>query len=126
MKDVKQEIAKNLIELREKNNLNQKELAEKLGVKNNTVSSWEKGTNSIDVEMLFKICTVLSVSINDMFGIYSNIQNISMLPEEFTMLSIFRELNHEGQGKTIAYTEDLVASGNYKKNHSSGTGQETA
>lgn len=77
MKTVKEEIAANLLFYRKKAKLTQQKLADALGVKNNTVSQWESGANSIDVEVLFKICEVLNVSINDMFGIFATAGGVS-------------------------------------------------
>lgn len=73
MSTVRDEIAKNLLFYRKKAGLTQKELAEKLGVKNTAVSNWESGNNSIDIETLFNACRIFGVSVNDMYGIYSNI-----------------------------------------------------
>lgn len=72
MGTIRDEISKNLLYYRKKNGLTQKELADKLGVKNSAVSNWEKGLNSIDIETLFEACKVFNISINDMYGEYSN------------------------------------------------------
>lgn len=47
--------------------LTQKELGEKIGVKHNTVSSYESGINEPEQDMLFKIASALGISINDLF-----------------------------------------------------------
>ncbi len=113
MTNVKDEISKNLVFYRKKNNLTQKKLAEKIGVKNNTISQWENGTNSIDIELLFKICDILGVSINDMFGAYSTDFNKSLSKEESTLLDNFNTLNKEGKEKLIDYADDLISSKKY-------------
>ena len=79
MSTVKDEIAKNLLYYRKKSGLTQKEFAEKLGVKNTAVSNWESGNNSIDIETLFAACEVFHVTLNDMYGKYS--QHGSSRPE---------------------------------------------
>lgn len=71
MPSVREEIAKNLLFYRKKKGLTQKELAEKLGVKNTAVSNWESGNNSMDIEMLFRVCEIFGVTLNDMYGKYS-------------------------------------------------------
>ena len=58
-KRVKESIAKNILFYRKKNKLTQKQLAEKIGVQNSAISNWENGTNSIDIETLFKVCKVI-------------------------------------------------------------------
>lgn len=52
---------------RKKRGLTQKDLGEKLGVKHNTISSYENGTNEPEHNTLFEIASVLEVSINDFF-----------------------------------------------------------
>ena len=47
--------------------MTQKELGEKIGVKHNTVSGYENGTNEPEQDILFKIADALDVSINDLF-----------------------------------------------------------
>ena len=42
MTPIREEVAKNLLFYRKKSGLSQKEFAEKLGVRNSTVSTWEK------------------------------------------------------------------------------------
>lgn len=72
MGTVKEEIAKNICFYRKKAGYTQKALADQIGVKNSAISNWESGQNSIDIELLFKVCSVLGVSINDIYGIYAN------------------------------------------------------
>ena len=67
---IKQEIARNLIFYRKRAGMTQQELAQQLGVKHNSVSSWEKGVNAIDIDTLFAICSILGLNINDMYGRY--------------------------------------------------------
>lgn len=72
MGNIRDEISKNLLFFRKRSGMTQKELANLLGVKNSAVSNWEKGVNSIDIETLFKACTIFNISVNDMYGIYNN------------------------------------------------------
>lgn len=80
---IKETIAKNLKKFRKEKNISQKELGELIGVKNNSISTWESGINAIDTETLCKICKILKVSLNDMVGI----------KEEETEKKIQKELN---------------------------------
>lgn len=57
-------IARNNIKLyRKMRKMTQKELAEALGVTHSSVSAWEIGKNSIDMERLNDICRILDVSL---------------------------------------------------------------
>lgn len=97
MKTIKEEIASNLLFYRKRANLTQKELAERLGIKHNSVSAWENGANSIDVEILFKICEILDVSVNDMYGSYSRVTELTFTPIEIDFVSKLRKLDERGK-----------------------------
>ena len=55
--------------LRTANKLSQVELANKLGVKKQTISNWENDNILPSVEMLIKICKFFNVSSDYMLGI---------------------------------------------------------
>lgn len=60
-------VAKKIREYRKEAGLTQRELGEKIGVKHNTISSYESGTNEPEQNILFKIADALNISINDLF-----------------------------------------------------------
>jgi len=59
--------------IRKNRKLTQKELGEKVGVKHNTISSYENGTNEPEQDILFRLADVLNVSINDFFPYEENL-----------------------------------------------------
>lgn len=65
-------------EYRKRMKYTQKDLGDRIGVKHNTISSYEKGTNEPEQEILFKLADVLGVSINDFFPYENN--NIIQFP----------------------------------------------
>ena len=54
---------------RERKGIEQKMLAEAIGIKKNAVSNWESGRSRPDMALLPKICKVLEVSIDELFGL---------------------------------------------------------
>lgn len=54
--------------------MTQKELGLKVGVKHNTISAYENGTNEPEQNTLFAIADVLGVSINDLFPSPTNME----------------------------------------------------
>ena len=58
----------NLRAARKAAGLSQKELADAVGAKHNSVSNWEKGQNNPSQPTIEKLCGVLGVSANDLFG----------------------------------------------------------
>ena len=74
------DIGKNIKELRQRKNLTQDELAEKLFVTRQTVSNYETGKSRPDIEMLTKIAEVLDTDANTiLYGIPQNTAKRRML-----------------------------------------------
>ncbi|MEV2698841.1 XRE family transcriptional regulator [Paenibacillus larvae] len=65
--DVSKYVGNKIKEYRLNRKLTQKELGMRVGVKHNTISSYEKGTNEPEQDMLFSLAKALDVSINDFF-----------------------------------------------------------
>lgn len=66
-KELMEYIGSRISEFRKKNKLTQSELGNKIGVKNNTISAYERGAISTDQDILFKLARVFDVSIDDFF-----------------------------------------------------------
>ena len=66
MTDIKEIIAKNIINLRKKNNLTQNELAEKLNYSDNAISRWERAEVTPNIETLIQISEVFNVPLNSL------------------------------------------------------------
>lgn len=62
MNDLRKIIAKNLVELRKKNNFTQSDLAAMLKYSDKAISKWEIGESLPDVEVLYNICKIYNVS----------------------------------------------------------------
>lgn len=60
--EIKQNIAKNISELRKANKLTQLELAEKLNYSDKAISRWERGDTLPDIDILCKICELFNVN----------------------------------------------------------------
>ena len=67
--EIKRNVSENIRSYRKKAGLTQKQLADLLGVKNTAVSNWENGQNSIDTELLFRVCKIFNISLNEIYGI---------------------------------------------------------
>ena len=52
--------------------LTQRQLADRLGVSNTSISNWEKGLSRPDVDMIQKLCEVLRLQPNDFYGTTEN------------------------------------------------------
>ena len=61
-------IGKFIAEKRKEKNMTQSELAEKLSITDRAISKWENGNCMPDVGTIPDLCSILSISINDLFS----------------------------------------------------------
>ena len=80
-KDISVFVGSRIRDIRKKNKFTQKELGKKLGVKHNTISSYENGTNEPDQDVLFRLAHIFNVSINDFFP---NNKEVKSTPTSYT------------------------------------------
>lgn len=66
--------ATNLRRIRQGRNMTQRDLAEKVGVAQGAVWHWEQGRTFPRVSTLEKVSSVLSVSLDQLFGTASNVE----------------------------------------------------
>lgn len=64
--DIKKKIGNKIAELRRENNLSQKNLGEKLGVSQDTVSLWEKGKSLPATEYVIEIAQLFQLSTDEL------------------------------------------------------------
>ena len=64
MNDLKQIIARNLVELRKSKNYTQQDLANILQYSDKAISKWEKGDSLPDIEVLYQICNIYGVTLD--------------------------------------------------------------
>lgn len=103
---LRERIRINLISAMESANINQVQLAEKLGISKGTVNNWARGNNSPDVDMVPKICDVLGISVLDLYSPTkfepqenakkeSPVQDGGLNKEELTLVELFRRVPQE-------------------------------
>ena len=61
-------IGKFIAKCRKEKNMTQQELADRLGVTDRAVSHWENGRRLPDYSLIKELCSVLSISINELFS----------------------------------------------------------
>lgn len=68
--------------------MTQKDLADRIGTKPGAVSKWINKTQAPDVELMPKVCEVLNISLEDLFGIKSD---TILSNEELELLKAYKE-----------------------------------
>ena len=111
------------IELRRKElGLTLKDVADRACVSLSTISRYERGEfDRIKLPVIMAIANALHVShdyivckIDSPFAEISPVA-LSSTPAEERLLSLFRQLNDEGQERLLTYADDLASSGKYIK-----------
>lgn len=93
---IKRNISKNITKYREASDMSQKELAKRLGVIPSRVSNWETGANCPTIDILFELCEVLGISINDIYGVYPDSKFILEYKEQ-EIIKKYRALDAHGK-----------------------------
>lgn len=71
----------NLVALRKLNKLTQEELAEKVGVSRQSLSKWETGESSPDIEKSAALAEVLNVSLDELVNYSPQAQGLPIPPK---------------------------------------------
>ncbi len=108
---LKENIQKNLIFYRKLRNKTQKQLAEGIQVAPTTLSGWERGVATPDIDTLFAICNFLQVSLEDICGVISSNECYYITSEEKKILIDFQKLNETGKNKLQERMEELILLG---------------
>ena len=106
-------------ELRMSQRLTQDELAKKLKISKSSISMYENGNREPDFEVLELIADYFNVDMNYLLGTTNKTTRI-LSQKQYELLSMYDQLNEEGQDKVSEYTSDLVASGRYIKSDPDG------
>lgn len=122
MDTLREIISKNLKYYIENSKYNQVEIAKMLNISKASVTNWIKGKNSPNIEYLDKLCSILNISINDIFS--SRASLLTYNQDEKNLIENYRSLNVEGKEKVRIYIDDLLDSPKYKKCYQSELVQE--
>lgn len=97
-------------ELREKNNVTQLQLADKLGVSDKTISKWETGKGYPDITLLDPIANVLSVSVAELISgntVYNSNISANMLRSQFYVCPVCGNVIH-GMGESVIHCHGVL------------------
>lgn len=104
-KKIKENIQKNLVFYRKKLKITQRQLAYHLETGVSTVSGWERGAYTPDIDTLFAICKLFHIGLNDMCGISSD--NSPLTDDENDLLNTYKILNDTGRQKLLERAVEL-------------------
>lgn len=106
-------------------------IADKIGVSPSTIYRYENNDiASMKIENLKMIADILGTKASYILGWYDEEPVTATIPQdedsskEKSLMTLFRQLNDDGQDKVCEYTSDLVASGRYSLDRGKGSGSE--
>ena len=97
-------------ELREKNNVTQLQLANKLGVSDKTISKWETGKGYPDITLLEPIANALSVSVTELLSgnaVYNSNVSANILRAKFYVCPVCGNIIH-GMGESVIHCHGVL------------------
>ena len=102
--EIRKQLAGKLREFRLRAGFTAKEVGEKIGKSDKTVSGWEHGRGQPDADMLFLLCEIYKIK--SIAEFYSEEQDESAMPslsaDEQELVSLYRTLNVETKGVVLA------------------------
>lgn len=106
-------------DLRMSQSLTQDELSKKLKISKSAISMYENGNREPDFETLELIADYFNVDMNYLLGTTNSTKRI-LSQNQHTLLSLYDQLNDEGQEIVLTTTKGLVRSGAYIKTDPAG------
>ena len=103
-------VNENIRDFRKFRGLSQKELGQMLNKSTNVVSNWENGLHSPDLDTLEKMCRLLNVTPNQMFGWEKNAEYVQWLEKQSRMRFEIERMTNEKKDlekRIAAYTAAL-------------------
>ncbi len=96
---LRERIRLNLVAAMERAGINQVQLAKKLGISKCTVNNWISGNNSPDVDIVPDVCSVLGISIIELFSSLNNSvvgsPGLNLSSDEIAILLAYRHANDD-------------------------------
>ncbi len=77
---------------RERQKIDQKVIAEKIGVTSNAISNWENGRTRPDFSVVPKLCEALGITLYELYGIEN--KQYTYTDKEKSMVERYRGLSH--------------------------------
>ncbi len=90
---------------RKKKGMEQKQLAQMLGITGNAVTNWENGRSRPDIQALPRLCEILNISLYELMGLQD--PNIHCTPDEQNMITDYRALSEAHQKFVQKMVSDL-------------------
>lgn len=86
----------------------QREMAERVGEKERTYASWERGEVTMNLEQAYNVCIVLGCTLNELVGMTASPREYSD-PRQAELNRCWESLDPERQDRILADAHDMEA-----------------
>lgn len=100
------DFSRNLSAKRVENSFSQKSMAEAIGVAQSTYSLYEKGSREPNISKIIRIAEVLSVSVDELFGVNA--------PDD-SLMDLIKRLDPGDRGEIVGMVKQMLKSDKYKE-----------
>ena len=119
--EIRRSLPGKLREFRQRAGLTAKEVGEKIGKSDKTVSGWEHGRGQPDADMLFLLCEIYKIrSIAEFYSEEQEAEDQRLSPEERELVSLYRSLNKDARGMLLNNARAFAGNPDMQKDGSSG------
>ena len=94
---IEKQIKDVIYENRKKKQLTQEQLADQLNVSNKTISKWERGLNLPDASIMQDVCSILDISLNELFAGEKLNKDEQIKHSEQTIINILKNQKHRNK-----------------------------
>jgi len=95
-------LGEKIYELRTQHNLSQGDLANELNVSRQSISKWENGNSTPDLEKIIKLAEIFNVSLNELIKDEEKETTVATMPEETPIIQTNNREKKIGKGLIIA------------------------
>lgn len=104
--ELREYVGNKILYFRKLNNLTQQDLAEKLGTTKQTISKYEKGKRKAHQDILFQLCDIFGVSINEFFPATEISTEINTISSNSQLLvDTYNQLHEDRQQNVLNYAK---------------------
>lgn len=119
--EIRRSLPGKLREFRQRTGLTAKEVGEKIGKSDKTVSGWEHGRGQPDADMLFRLCEIYQIrSIAEFYAEDQETEKPSLSADETELISLYRSMNGKAKEMLLGNARAFAGNPDMQKEASSG------
>lgn len=109
MTDARRIVTDNIKTICKLRGIKNKQIAEQMGVSEGSISNWFSGRNAIDIDNLYKVCCLLNVSLDQIFGIEPLNPEIVLSDDEARLIAAYRSSDPKIKDAALTMLENDAA-----------------